>query len=135
MNERECLAVADDTGAVALISTVDGDLLKEFTNHENICSAARFRPKWPNQLISVGLDCRLFVTDWEADDDAPFNTFEMASLLAPTEAYANLLSRVNGNGDTNAESNAANRASLRVSMVFLLWKCNLLSLSALKDIW
>ncbi|VDK40841.1 unnamed protein product [Taenia asiatica] len=87
--QDECLATADDVGMVSLVSSSNGKITRALKNHDNICSAAKFRPTCQNQLISCGLDCRLVVCDWKAGGNKR-KVIEMASLVDPRR-YANLL--------------------------------------------
>uniref|UniRef100_A0A5K3EUC5 WD_REPEATS_REGION domain-containing protein n=1 Tax=Mesocestoides corti TaxID=53468 RepID=A0A5K3EUC5_MESCO len=90
LSQKGCLAAADDLGNVSLVSTTTGELITTMSKHDNICSAALFRPGWENQLISVGLDCRLIVSDWQTDGRC-LDLFEMSDLV-DVKSYADLLS-------------------------------------------
>lgn len=87
--QDECLATADDVGVVSLVSSLTGEVTRVFQDHDNICSAVRFRPFWQDQLISCGLDCRLVVRDWKAIGHR-CRTLEMADLVDPRR-YVSLL--------------------------------------------
>jgi len=89
MDSENCLAVADDDGIVHIISTKDGISFNTLQAHENICTAVNFRPNFPNQLISAGLDCRLIVNDWQSRPNK-VRIFEMRDLVGVT-AYMDLL--------------------------------------------
>uniref|UniRef100_A0A183SKL2 WD_REPEATS_REGION domain-containing protein n=1 Tax=Schistocephalus solidus TaxID=70667 RepID=A0A183SKL2_SCHSO len=89
LEAEKLLAVADDMGSVHLLSTDSGDVLRLLEKHENICSAVRFRPNHINQLVSAGLDCQLFVSDWK-ENGHTLSVFRMADLVDPA-AYTNLL--------------------------------------------
>ncbi|VDN10049.1 unnamed protein product [Dibothriocephalus latus] len=89
LEHEKLLAVADDTGAVSILSTDSGNVLRLLEKHENICSAVKFRPNHPNQLISAGLDCQLFLSDWK-ENGQTLSAFRMTDLIDPT-AYASLL--------------------------------------------
>ena len=117
------LAVADDLGHVSLVSTSSGKVNRVIKNHENICSAALFRPSWQGQLISTGLDCRLVVSNWEANGRKP-NIFEMSSLVDPLRYAA--LAVVNSNGGGGCGGKKRNKpkktetlGSIRVSSLLL----------------
>ncbi|CAL8083717.1 unnamed protein product [Calicophoron daubneyi] len=58
------LASADDSGAVKILDTSSGEIVRALKKHDNICSSAKFRPNRDWQLISGGLDCRMIVSDW-----------------------------------------------------------------------
>lgn len=88
--QDECIAVADDLGSVTLISTATQKVTHVFDNHGSICSTVKFRPSWPNQLISAGLDCQLVVRDWKAGGRSNQTCFSMSNLIDPRR-FARLL--------------------------------------------
>ncbi|KAM7538768.1 hypothetical protein Aperf_G00000055569 [Anoplocephala perfoliata] len=88
--QDECIAAADDLGSVTLISTAAQKVTRVFQNHANICSTVKFRPSWPNQLISAGLDCQLVVRDWKAGGRSNRKCFSMTNLIDPRR-FASLL--------------------------------------------
>lgn len=130
--QNECLAVADDVGMVSLVSSSNGEITRVLKNHDNICSAVRFRPTFQNQLVSCGLDCRLVVCDWKAGGNRR-KVIEMSSLVNPRR-YANLLNEyLNEVGASrrrkgNKKSNE-NATSIRVS--FSITCCPLFQLRLL----
>ncbi|VDM30777.1 unnamed protein product [Hydatigera taeniaeformis] len=89
-----CLATADDVGMVSLISSLTGEVMCVLNNHDNICSAAKFRPTRQNQLISCGMDCRLVVCDWKSGDRERI-VIEMTKLVDPCNYFRLLRSCVN----------------------------------------
>ncbi|TGZ72538.1 hypothetical protein CRM22_002028 [Opisthorchis felineus] len=56
------LAAADDSGAVQILDTSSGEVVRTLQKHNNICSVAKFRPMRSWQLISGGL---VIVSDWK----------------------------------------------------------------------
>ncbi|KAL7054079.1 hypothetical protein AAHC03_026556 [Spirometra sp. Aus1] len=91
LEDEKLLAAADDTGAVNLLSASSGSVLRILEKHENICSAVKFRPNHPTQIISAGLDCQVVVSDWK-ESGQTLSVFRMSDLTDPT-AYAKLLQR------------------------------------------
>ena len=101
-------AIADDLGHVSLVSATSGTVSRIFKDHDNICSAALFRPSWQNQLISAGLDCRLVVNDWKGGGHKP-RVFEMTSLMDPLR-YATLLVTNSGGSRTGRKKNKTKKS-------------------------
>lgn len=65
MDGESCLLSSDDSGAVQIVDTDTGSVIRTLQKHDNICSSAKFRPNRSWQLISGGLDCRVIVSDWK----------------------------------------------------------------------
>lgn len=100
------MAVADDTGAVKIVATDSGEIIRTLNKHDNICSAAAFRPDRPWQVISAGLDCRLFVSDWKGSGLA-VDIFEMEEIINPLSAVIRIRQTT-----TSSEYDDANKSDL-----------------------
>nr|CDS32926.1 WD repeat containing protein 53 [Hymenolepis microstoma] len=110
--QDRCIATADDFGSVSLISIANQKVTRVFKSHDNICSAVRFRPSWPNQLISSGFDCQLVIRDWKAGCRNK-KIFSMVDLV-DHRRFASLLS---GERQTKNE-NRINGSSIRIASSF-----------------
>jgi WD40 repeat protein len=65
LNEKEnFLAAADDSSNIKVINLTDGKLYKTLRKHSNICSAVKFRPHRPWELLSGGYDNKLIQWDF-----------------------------------------------------------------------
>ncbi|VDO06345.1 unnamed protein product [Rodentolepis nana] len=106
------IAAADDFGSVSLISISNQKVTRVLENHDNICSAVRFRPSWPSQLISSGLDCQLVIRDWKTGCRNK-KVFSMSDLVDHSR-FAPLL---NNTQQTKIEGRA-NVASIRIASSF-----------------
>lgn len=60
LNEMgSALALADDSGAVRVLTLPEGKVCRTLRRHTNICSSVAFRPHRPNNLVSAGLDMQV----------------------------------------------------------------------------
>lgn len=98
----ECIVTGDDMGSVSLISTSTQKVTRVFNVHSNICSAVKFRPSWPSQIISAGLDFQLVITDWKAGGRNKQKIFSMPSLNDPRR-FASLLNNRQGRRDNRSD--------------------------------
>jgi len=65
LNEKEnFLAAAEDSNNIKIISLTDSKVFKTLRKHTNICSAVRFRPHRPWELLSGGYDSKLIQWDF-----------------------------------------------------------------------
>jgi len=65
LNEKEnFLAAADDSNNIKVINLTDSKVFKTLRKHTNICSAVRFRPHRPWELLSGGYDSKLIQWDF-----------------------------------------------------------------------
>ena len=65
LNEKEnFLAAAEDSNNVKVINLSDSKVFKTLRKHTNICSAVRFRPHRPWELLSGGYDSKLIQWDF-----------------------------------------------------------------------
>jgi len=65
LNEKEnFLAAAEDSNNIKVINLTDSKVFKTLRKHTNICSAVRFRPHRPWELISGGYDSKLIQWDF-----------------------------------------------------------------------
>lgn len=110
LETEACLAAADDSGAVKVISTTSGSVVRTLKKHDNICSAAVFRPYRSWQLISGGLDCRLIVTDWKGSGLGVI-IFELAEIVSngvveslSPNAYSQIQDPSSGDSDSYAST-------------------------------
>ena len=83
LHEKETfLAAADDSGSIKIINIADGKVYKTLRKHTNICSAIRFRPHRPWELISGGYDSK--VIQWEFNKSRAFCQIDMQEIgVAP----------------------------------------------------
>jgi len=65
LNEKEnFLAAAEDSNNIKVINLTDSKVFKTLRKHTNICSAVRFRPHRPWELLSGGYDSKLIQWDF-----------------------------------------------------------------------
>ncbi|KAM3176534.1 hypothetical protein ACTXT7_006357 [Hymenolepis weldensis] len=110
--QDECIATADDLGSVSLISIANQKVVRVFKSHDNICSSVKFRPSWPNQLISAGLDCQLVIRDWKAGSRNK-QKIPMTNLIDPRRLASLLSSGRQGQRESHSDV-----ASIRIASSF-----------------
>lgn len=83
LNEKETfLAAADDSGNIKIINIADNKVYKTLRKHTNICSAVKFRPHRPWDLISGGYDSKLI--QWDFSKSRAFCLMDMQEIgVAP----------------------------------------------------
>ncbi|VDL18592.1 unnamed protein product [Hymenolepis diminuta] len=106
------IATGDDLGLVSLISIANQKVTRVFKSHDNICSSVKFRPSWPNQLISAGLDCQLVIRDWKAGSRNK-RKISMTNLIDPRRLTSLLNSGRQGQRESRSDV-----ASIRIASSF-----------------
>lgn len=79
LNEKETfLAAADDSDNIKVINLTDSTVFKTLRKHTNICSAVRFRPHWPRELLSGGYDSKLI--QWDVSKSRAYCIMDMREM-------------------------------------------------------
>ena len=64
-NKGSFLCACDDAGEIKVIDIDNGKLFKTLSRtHSNICSAVKFNPRKPWEILSGGLDCKIVRWDF-----------------------------------------------------------------------
>jgi WD40 repeat protein len=85
--DGNAIVLGIDSGEICIAGTSESTLRPMAGRHQNMCSAARFRPKTKGRVLSSGLDSMLLSLDTSAPSKAP-RTLNLAEIPPPSNPLA-----------------------------------------------